>query len=152
MLADFDTSLFFNMFPAPLEIEEEDTSSGTFRFLQMWNKMSPTGDTVVVGHYHKNTHRIAEGKPPLKNMVPYHSHAAPQDQWGRLTGALHSVLYHTAEPTLLADGTMQTLLAFKQFGLPRHKGVTALHLMARKTGNPTYTDLIPAFHQSYRLA
>ena len=104
-----------------------------------------------MGHYHKNTHRALEGKLPLKNMVPYHSHAPPQDQWGRLTGALHSVLYHTAEPNLLAGGTMETMDAYRQYGLPCHKGVTALRMMAKKTGNPVYTRLVPILHNSYRL-
>ena len=51
---------------------------------------SPQG-AFDVQHYHKNLHRLREGKQPLKN-IPHHTSFVPHSyNFGRIVGALHRV-------------------------------------------------------------
>ena len=53
-------------------------------------KFSPQG-AFDVQHYHKNLHRLREGKQPLKN-IPHHTSFVPHSyNFGRIVGALHRV-------------------------------------------------------------
>ena len=69
------------IYPRPLELEEENINNGTLRYLEHWIAFSANGD-LGVQHYHKNSHRIREGKPPLKNVVDHSSFTPCGYQFG----------------------------------------------------------------------
>ena len=79
------------IYPQPLELEEEDINNGTLRYLEHWIAFSANGD-LGVQHYHKNSHRIREGKPPLKNVVDHSSFTPCGYQFGRIVGAMHRIV------------------------------------------------------------
>ena len=77
------------IYPPPLELEEE-THNGVLRYLEHLVTFSPQG-AFDVQHYHKNLHRLREGKQPLKN-IPHHTSFVPHSyNFGRIVGALHRV-------------------------------------------------------------
>ena len=77
------------IYPPPLELEEE-THNGVLRYLEHLVHFSPQG-TFDVQHYHKNLHRLREGKQPLKNIPHYTSFVPHSYNFGRIVGALHRV-------------------------------------------------------------
>ena len=47
---------------------------------------------VDIQHYHKNTHRLREGKRPLKNLVHHSSFTPYGYNFGRIIGGMHGAL------------------------------------------------------------
>ena len=90
--------------------------NGTYRFLETKNTIT-AGGVLRTAYYHKNVERRHEGKPPLKNVVPFQSHIPQHVLNGRAIGALHRVHMSTHNPAMRMEGVASVLLEMQQTGM-----------------------------------
>ena len=70
---NMDTSELTNIYPKPLDLEEEKVqTNSTFKYLQTETKVEENGN-IQIGFFEKNTQRKMQGKQPLKNIVQFDS-------------------------------------------------------------------------------
>ena len=79
--------------------------------------MQPLTGHFDISFYHKNTARKAEGKTPLKNVVPFNSHVPKHQHFGRIIGALHQARTATCDLTNQAKAYDTILKEFRASGL-----------------------------------
>jgi len=128
-----DTSELTNIYPKPLDLEEEKVqTNSTFKYLQTETKVEENCN-IQIGFVEKNTQRMVQGKQPLKNIVPFDSHVVPTMHFSRVVGALHAILHHTNSHSTLKKGVDYQMKEFKRHGLSRHMQAKCLRYMAQKT-------------------
>ena len=128
---NFDTKVLHDMYPNPLQLEEEAIHNNAFRFLQTFTTIR--NGTLDIQFYHKNTHRQAQSQTLLKNVVPFDSHWPTHIHTGRVLGALHSIAHHVNSNASVVKGTMELMHEFKQQGMSKNMMTNSLHMAQKQT-------------------
>jgi len=132
-----DTSQLKAIYPKPLDLEEEKVETqASLKHLQTATKLCKN-DSLDVGFFEKNTQREAQGKPPLKNIVPFDYHVMHTMNFSRILGAFHAVLHHTNSIKTLHKGIENQITEVGRCGLSRKMKTKCLRCMVHKTSHNT---------------
>ena len=131
---------FGDMYPAPLEIECESTeipNGHAFKFLETWTQVSATTGGFAITHALKSwIRKKQQGKPPLKNVVHFGSHAPEHQKFGFVVGTLIRAMSNSLGLPAKQQSMSRALEALYDFGLSDELAARALvrvrHIDQRK--------------------